>query len=97
MNFRQILLLTILQVSFLPLTAGEPKLSEVAVIRLANEAAKKAGYDLKRYDAPKAYYEYVHKDYSWWVSYQGKLRAPGNHFSVAIHDKTKKVEVLAGE
>ena len=77
--------------------AGEPTLKVPEVIKLANAAAEKKGYELTKYEAPEAHYEYVHKDDSWWVFYQGKLRAPGNHFSVSIQDKTKKTEVTPGE
>jgi hypothetical protein len=77
--------------------AGQPTLKEPEVIKLSNAAAEKKGYKLANYEAPKAHYEYVRKDDSWWVFYQGKLRAPGNHFSVSIQDKTKKTEVTPGE
>ena len=76
---------------------GQPTLKAPEVIKLANAAAEKKGYKLTKYEAPKARYEFVHKDDSWWVFYQGKLRAPGNFFSVSIHDKTKKTEVFPGE
>jgi hypothetical protein len=62
------------------LLPGEAKLPEAEVIRLANEAGRKKGYDLKKYDAPKAHY--TRKDNAWFVFYQGKMRAPGNFFSV---------------
>lgn len=77
--------------------AGQPTLKEPEVIKLSNAAAEKKGYKLANYEAAEAHYEYVRKDDSWWVFYQGKFRAPGNHFSVSIQDKTKKTEVTPGE
>ena len=77
--------------------AGEPTLKEAGVIKLSNAAAQKKGYRLADYGPPKAHYEYVHKDGSWSVFYEGKRRLPGNHFIVVIQDKTQKVELMPGE
>ena len=79
------------------LLAEAPKLSEAEVIRLASEAAKKNGYDLTKYEPPKASYsDSTRKSDSWWVYYQLKVRAPGGHFFVNLHDKTKETEVFPG-
>src|SRR5688572_2227261 len=82
-------------------TAATPvapaSLKEHEVIKLANAAAMKKGYKLEDYEKPKAKYEVSWEPASWIVSYQGKLRAPGNHFFVIVDDKTKSTELWPGE
>jgi hypothetical protein len=77
-----------------------PRLSEAEVIRIADAEARRHGYDLRAYERPKAHYNYVHRDETWWVSYEGKavngMTTVGNHFSVTIEDKTKKLWLIPG-
>jgi hypothetical protein len=77
-----------------------PRLSKVEVIRLADAEARRHGYDLRAFERPEAHYNYVERDDTWWVSYEGKaingMTTVGNHFSVTIEDKTKKLWLIPG-
>jgi hypothetical protein len=77
-----------------------PHLSEAEVIRLADAEARRQGYNLPAFERPKAHYNYVQRDDTWWVSYEGKvvngMTTVGNHFSVTIEDKTKKLWLIPG-
>jgi hypothetical protein len=77
-----------------------PRLSEVEVIRLADAEARRHGYDLRAFDRPEVHYNYLKRDDTWWLSYEGKsvngMTTVGNHFSVTIEDKTKKLWLIPG-
>ena len=74
----------------------QPKLTAAEAIRIANAAAREDGYDLARFEAPEARYDRSDIDGQWWVHYTGKVRRPGNHFSVRVDDKTTETHVFAG-
>ena len=76
--------------------AKEPSLTVQEVIRIADQAAKKVGYDLSRFERPQAHYQFVSKDDQWNVFYDGKLKYAGNHFGIYVHDKSQKTRVFHG-
>lgn len=53
-----------------------PKLSEAAVIRIANAAAEAGGFRLNEYGAPQARFEFPDRDRTWRVMYSLKLPTP---------------------
>jgi hypothetical protein len=69
-------------------------LSTAQVIRIAKQAAQRQGADLRRYKEPKAHYEFTRKDKSWFVSFDGRVAMPGDHFSVSVDDQTGETHVL---
>jgi hypothetical protein len=77
-----------------------PRLSEAEVIRLADAEARRHDYDLRAFERPEAHYNYLERDDTWWVRYEGKavngMTWVGNDFSVTVEDKTKKVWLLPG-
>ena len=79
-----------------PNTAHNPKLSESEVEAIANSAAKASGADLSQFHAPELHYEYVSKDCTWSVFYQGIKPMIGNHFLVVVNDCTRAARVWGG-
>jgi len=55
---------------------------------------------LRAFERPKVHYNYVQRDDTWWVSYEGKavndMTWVGNDFSVTIEDKTRKLWLIPG-
>ena len=96
MNFPLVRLLLLVAIAPASAFAGPATLKVSDAIRLADEAAKKKGYDLTRYQRPEAHYERRSKDNTWFIHYEGKSRAIGNHFAVHIHDKTRKIMLFRG-
>ncbi len=76
---------------------AKPRLTEAQVVQLATEAGRKAGYNLSKFQAPRA--RFCPKDGSdkWYVHFEALLRRPGAHFGVLVEDKTNRVEVVPGE
>jgi hypothetical protein len=77
--------------------SGSARLSEPEVARIAKEAAEQEGISLSDYHAPTVHFEFVHKDQTWTVFFDGKVAMPGNHFSVSVDDQTGKPQVMRGE
>ena len=73
------------------------RLGTVEVIRIARQAARRAGHRLSEYKRPEARYEYTRKDRSWFVFFDGRVPMPGNHFSVSIDDRTGETRVTGGK
>jgi hypothetical protein len=67
------------------------------VIKIANAEAVSKGIDLSKYEEPEAEFEVVGKEWKWTVSYEGKVKAPGNHFLVWVEDSDGSAEYMAGE
>ena len=76
--------------------SDHPRLTVRQVIRLADAEARRQGYSLREFKPPQAHYNYTEPDDTWWVFYDGKVAAVGNHFSVTIEDKTKKLWLMPG-
>lgn len=77
-----------------PAAPSGPRLSANEVIDLANAEARKQGYDLKTFQHPQA--DYTAANEMWSVSYdQINADGVGNHFSVNVEDKTKKISVAS--
>lgn len=72
------------------------RLSTAEVIRIAKQAAERQGADLRRYKEPEAHYEFTRKDKSWFVSFDGRVAMPGNHFSVSVDDQTGETRFFGG-
>jgi hypothetical protein len=71
-------------------------LSELEAISIANSAAAEAGADLSTFKPPKAFFQYVEKDCTWSVFYDGIKPRPGNHFLVVVDDKTRQTTFVGG-
>jgi hypothetical protein len=80
--------------------SNQPRLTTAEVIHLADVEAKRQGYNLKEYLAPRARFNYVIKDNTWVVFYDEKpvngMVHIGFDFTVDIDDRTKKVWLLPG-
>jgi hypothetical protein len=74
-----------------------PRLSEREVIEIAERAARRHGYRLADYSAPKAHFEFAKKDGTWTVFFEGRVPMPGNHFLVWVHDRTRQATIMPGE
>lgn len=72
------------------------RLSTPEAIRIAQQAAKRQGVDLRRYKKPEAHYEFTRKDRSWSVFFDGQVAMPGNHFSVSVDDRTGETRFFGG-
>lgn len=79
-----------------PRSSHTPQLSEREVLTIANHAAKASGFDLSRYHVPEAHYEYVYKDRTWSVSYEGITPDLGNVFFVIVNDNTRATKIERG-
>lgn len=79
-----------------PRTAHNSLLSESEAVVIANHAAEASGVDLSQFHAPEAHYEYVSKDCTWSVFYQGIKPTIGNHFLVVVNDCTSETQVSGG-
>jgi len=73
------------------------RLSTAEVIRIAKQTAERQGVDLRRYKEPEAHYEFTRKDKSWFVSFDGRVAMPGNHFSVSVDDQTGEARFFGGK
>jgi hypothetical protein len=77
-----------------------PRLTRAEVIRMANLEARRHGYDLRAYERPDAHFNYVEKDNTWVIFYEGKavngMTTVGNHFTVHIDDRTKEIWLIPG-
>lgn len=40
--------------------------------------------------------EFTRKDRSWFVSFDGRVAMPGNHFSVSVDDQTGETQFFGG-
>jgi hypothetical protein len=65
-------------------------------IALADTAATSEGYDLSQWYPPKAEYEFVARDCTWFVSYDAKTNIMPGHFSVSVDDLTQRATVTGG-
>jgi hypothetical protein len=73
-----------------------PRLAETEVLSIANNAAQKSGADLSKFHAPHASFEYVEKNCTWSVFYEGIGSTIGNHFLVIVNDNTRSAQLLGG-
>jgi hypothetical protein len=95
-KFTQLFIITII-ISLFFGCSRSPRLSENEVIAIANNAAERAGHILSEYDKPRAKFNFVSKDSTWTVFYDGKIPAPGNHFMIWVKDQTGETQVMEGE
>jgi hypothetical protein len=79
-----------------PHTAHSPRLSEGEAVAIANRAAEASGANLSQFQTPEAHYEYVSKDCTWSVFYQGVKPTIGNHFLVVVNDCTRATQLSGG-
>ena len=73
-----------------------PRMSAAAVIGIANAEARRNGVDLSRVLAPEAHFEYVRKDCTWSVFYEGQGATIGNHFLVVVDDVSGSADFHPG-
>jgi hypothetical protein len=76
---------------------GKPIMTKAVVVAIANDEARRQGYDLSKYEKPRVEYELTSQDETWTVFYEGKEKAPGNHFSVWVNDRTGKCRLMRGK
>jgi hypothetical protein len=80
-----------------PNSPSKTKLTAEKAIALANAEASKQGFDLDKYNSPKAHYETGSKDKIWTVFYDGKVKMPGHHFLVVVDDETNDCQLMRGK
>ena len=73
-----------------------PQLKEADAISIANDAAKKEGVNLSKFRTPDAHFEYVDKNCTWAVFYEGIEPLIGNHFLVVVDDGSRETEFVQG-
>ena len=73
------------------------RLSEVQAISIARHAAEREGKNLANYKDPEAHFEFIEKDQSWSILFDGKVPIPGNHFLVEVDDQTESTRVMMGQ
>ncbi len=73
------------------------RLTQNEVVGLANHKAQSKGYDLAKYESPRVEYESKGEGGKWTLLYEGKIKAPGNHFLVWVNDTTRKCTLMSGE
>ena len=81
--------------------ADEPRLSKHRVIRLADAAARHAGYDLHRFDRPVGRFAPTGAGHDWILLYDGKpdkdgASVIGNHFFVHVDDHDHHTSISPG-
>lgn len=71
-------------------------LPEQEAIRVAKNAAIQARIRLDDYEEPDA--RRLSGDAKgWFVFFPGRFKAPGNHFAVAVDDRTRSTKIIPGE
>ena len=73
------------------------RLSEAQAISIAKQAAEREGRNLANYKDPVAHFEFIEKDRSWSILFDGKIPMPGNHFLVEVDDLTESTRVMMGQ
>ena len=63
----------------------------------AEVAAQNEKYELSNFEEPKIKRDTMNGKAGWMFYYEGKMKAPGNHFMVWIDSETGKPQVLHGE
>jgi hypothetical protein len=76
--------------------AHAPLLAEDQVVRIANDAARQAGYDLSKWQTPQAHFEFASKNCGWSVFYEASDNTMPGHFTVYVNDRTKRVDIAGG-
>ena len=71
-----------------------PVLTIEYVIKKAKEYAKGKGLKLENYFVLVVKYDSSEKE--WYVSFEGRLPMPGNHFGVYMEDRTEEIELMRG-
>jgi hypothetical protein len=79
-----------------PSTAHTSRLTKTEVLVIANRKAKASGVDLSKFHAPDARYEYISRDCTWSVSYEGIKPDFGNVFFVVVNDSTRTAQLEQG-
>ena len=72
------------------------RLSQAQAINIAKLAAEREGRRLIDYKDPEAHYEFIQKDRSWSIFFDGKVPMFGNHFVVVVDDQTKSTRIMPG-
>ena len=84
-----------------PSRAQEWHLTKRSVIRLADAAAKRAGYDLYHFQRPDAGPAPTGHGRDWVAFYEGKsdrngISTIGNHFFVRVADRDGRASIVPG-
>ena len=74
--------------------SAKARLTQDKVLVLANREAKRSGYDLSKYETPKA--SFRQEDRTWNIHYEGEKNVPGNHFVVWVDDLTGECKIHRG-
>jgi hypothetical protein len=72
-----------------------PRLTEAEAVEIATKVAVKKRIDLKNYEMLNC--RYLTKDKSWYVSFNGKQRIVGDHFSVVVYDRNRTTRFVPGQ
>jgi hypothetical protein len=71
-------------------------LTTAQVTRIAEQAARSAGYELRRYGPAEVHFEFARPDCTWVVFFSSLGESMPGHFSVRVHDRTKRTEIFGG-
>jgi hypothetical protein len=97
---QRLLILLVALLASCATVSDHPRLTTAEVVRLADAEARRHGYNLRAYERPETHYNYVERDDTWFVHYEGKtvngMTWVGNDFSVHIEDKTKRLWLIPG-
>lgn len=66
------------------------------MIAIANDAARKTGFDLSEFQPPQADFECRLKNFTWSVFYQGIVLYLDHLFLVVVDDRTKQTTLRKG-
>jgi hypothetical protein len=67
-------------------------MEQAEVVRKARDLARAREWDLAQFEEPKAEL----KDTTWYVRFEGRKRAPGNHFVVQVDDTSGEAVLWPG-
>jgi hypothetical protein len=80
--------------SAIDISEAGPRLPEVEVIRLANQAAEERGVELNGFFEPDLHYSPNRK--KWIVFFEGRNLVLSNYFFVWVDDRTGKTHFRGG-
>jgi hypothetical protein len=72
------------------------RLSTDEALAIARQTALDRGLNLDDFHPPEAHYELLQHDRMWFVSFDGRIAKPGNHFGVLIDDRTGEAKLQGG-
>lgn len=78
-------------------TAMGCELTANEATRIGEAAAEESGIEITNYKPPIVDFSDDDGEKYWSLLYEGKIPAPGNHFTVLINDESGTAEIVPGE